>query len=174
MEIVVKKLNDCYAFADLQGFKDNANKFIVKEIAIITSAATFHKIVKTSPFIFSNLDEVHRKQARWLTRRHHGLEWSQGSITFRKLRKKLNEILNGKIFYVKGCEKIQWLQEILSAERALCEINDIESVFHTFSTQSESIAKEIPICNEHKALKSGTCCHCALQNALILKQQLSK
>lgn len=139
-------------------------------------ATTFHKIVKTSAFLFSNLDEAHQKQARWLTHRYHGLEWSQGSITLGKLRKRLNAILNGKIVYVKGSEKIAWLQEILGFKRSICEIIDFDSVFATskISEQSESIVDEIQICSEHKALKSGTRCHCALQNVLILKRTVSK
>lgn len=168
-------MSDNYAFVDLQGFKNNLNKFIVKEIAIITNETVYHKIVKATPIMLINLDEAHRKQTRWLTHRYHGLEWTQGSIALRDLRKEIYRILNAKIVCVKGVEKIQWLQEILGFNRHICEIIDIELICHTLPlSKRNKSSQEFHMCNEHKALNPGLNGHCALQNVHILKKCFQK
>lgn len=166
-------MSDNYAFVDLQGFKSNTNKFIVKEIAIVTKTTTFHDIIKSAPSVFSHLDAVHQKQAKWLTYNFHGLKWNWGSITFNEMRKRIEPILSGKTVCVKGAEKIHWLEEILGLKWGLCHIIDIETLncALSLSIDNGSTYQKIETCNNHEAMiKSGErCCHCALKNALILQ-----
>lgn len=84
MKTQQKKMETNYAFIDFQGFKDNLNRFIVKEFALLTKNLKFHDIIKSPAII---LDEKHEKQAKWLTKNYHGLEWRCGHIS-------LSELLN--------------------------------------------------------------------------------
>lgn len=95
-------MSDNYALVDIQGFKSNTNRFVVKEIAIITRNITFHDVIKSTPSTFSELDVAHKKQVRWLTHNFHGLKWDWGFITLQELRDQIGPILSGKIIYVKG------------------------------------------------------------------------
>lgn len=61
-----QNLKTNYAFVDFQGFKDNFNRFIVKEFAMKTKNIKFHDIIK-SP-INVTLNEKYRKQTKWLKR----------------------------------------------------------------------------------------------------------
>lgn len=164
-------MDDNYAFVDIQGFKSNTNRFVVKEIAIVTRNTTFHDIIKSTPSSFSELDEAHKKQVKWLTYNFHGLKWNWGSITLQELRKKIEQILNGKVAYVKGENKIKWLQQIFGFNCRLCQIVDIEPLncALSLSLNNGSTYEKFQICKEHIAVKHGKRCHCALKNVHILE-----
>lgn len=160
-----------YAIVDLQGFKNNSNKFIVKEIAILTKNIKFHDIIKP-PSPISELDYTHQKQVKWLTRNYHGIEWNDGFTTFRELQSTIEHILNGKIIYVKGAEKIIWLRRILGNKRNTFEIVDLESKNCSISLHKKnksSTHMKFHICSKHKALQNNSFCWCALQHVLILR-----
>lgn len=167
-----------YAFVDLQGFKSNTNRFVVKEIAILTRNITFHDIIKSTPSTFSELDTEHKKQAKWLTYNFHGLKWDWGFITLQDLRQKFIPILNGKVAYVKGEDKLQWLQQILGFNTRICQIVNIEPLncALSLSLNNGSTYRKFQICKEHTIMKHGKRCHCALKNVLILDNwfQLNK
>lgn len=170
--------DDNYAFVDLQGFKSNTNRFVVKEIAILTRNITFHDIIKSTPTTFSELDTAHKKQVKWLTYNFHGLKWDRGSITLQDLRKKIVSILNGKVAYVKGENKLKWLQQILGFNIRICQIVDIEPLncALSLSINNGSTYHKFQICKEHIAINHGKRCHCALKNVLVLDNwfQLNK
>lgn len=104
-----------YAFVDLQGFRNAANKFIVKEFSILTKNTKFSDIIK-SPKKFCDLDHFTRRSARWLARNHHGLFWDDGFIGINELRETITPILINKLVYAKGDEKVKWIHEILKIE----------------------------------------------------------
>ena len=67
---------------DFQGFKDERNRYVIKEIAIISMSINqiVHCIVKP-PY---NLDTIvwdKQRRIRWLTRYFHGLHWEDGYLT---------------------------------------------------------------------------------------------
>lgn len=71
-----------YIFVDFQGFKDNFNRFVVKEFAAITKNIVLHYIVKSPKNII--LDEEHRKQAEWLREKIVDLETIGCTISLNK------------------------------------------------------------------------------------------
>lgn len=166
-----KMVDNNYAFVDLQGFKSNTDRFIVKEVAIITKNTTFHDIVKTTPLPFSSLDVTHKKQVKWLTYNFHGLKWCWGSITFQELRKTIDPILAGKTVYVKGKKKIKWLEQILGLKWGICKIIDMET-FNcalSLSVNNGCTYQKFQVCALHKAMQNQERCHCALKNVYILE-----
>lgn len=166
-------MGDRYAFIDFQGFKDNSNRFIVKEFALITKNIIFHDIIK-SPKI--TLDESHERQAKWLTENHHGLEWTCGQISFTKLRNTIQPILQNKTVYIKGSEKVKWLQYILRISKKNNVSNRINIIDMETLNCSISLHKKIDkqnkfyVCENHRSIKykKNEMRHCAMENVLIL------
>lgn len=152
------------AFVDLQGFKIESNNFIVKEIAILTCNSLFHDLIK-SPFSFQKLNIKDKKQAIWLTKNYHGLSWSCGSIPIKELREIIRPILkNIDHIYVKGKEKVEWLQFILDCKEISLNIINIEQIGCEINLK-KNIRNGIyvDICKKH-----SNHFHCALKNVLDL------
>ena len=164
-----------YAFVDFQGFKDNSNRFILKEFALITKNIKFHDIIK-SPAI--TLDERHQKQTKWLTENYHGIDWNSGNINLSELRRTIRPLLNNKIVYLKGEEKIEWFRHILEVNRAngkkskLNKIINLESMECTINLHRKdaNMSNKFHACKNHRYLKDkkNPKCHCAMENVLIL------
>lgn len=165
-------MGDNYAFVDLQGFMSNKERFVVKEIAIITKNIVFHDIVKTTPTSFATLDYVHKKQAKWIIYNFHGMKWHWGSITFQELRKTIDPILSGKTVFVKGDRKIKWLEQIFGLKWGLCKTIDIEELncARSLCINNGCTYDNFNVCENHKAMKNQSLCHCALKNARILEK----
>lgn len=170
-----------YAFVDFQGFKNNSNGFIVKEIALVTRNLQLHDIIK-SPYALCTLDEDHRKQVNWLTKNYHGLGWNDGYITLNELRKTILPILRQKTVFVKGTGKIKWLEYILECNmatinRKICQIFNLEEseIECSISLHKKNVNNYndggYHICKHHRHLQNmnNRKCQCALENVLVLK-----
>lgn len=103
---------------DLQGFKlVEDNEFICKEIAVINikTDECVSKIFKP-PFLWSALSNKNKKNVQWLTKYVHGLEWCSGDVSYDNLMTTIQELLSiseiNKI-YVKGLEKLKWLERFV-------------------------------------------------------------
>src|SRR5436190_19016008 len=97
---------------DFQGFKDNTNQFIIKELALVSRDGTFvqHWIVK-STFKYLELDLQRQKSAYWNTKYFHGLTWNSGDVTIQDLHYLLADILKDSCVFIKGKEKADYIQE---------------------------------------------------------------
>lgn len=159
-----------YVFVDMQGFKSNSNKFIVKEFAALTKNIQFHDIIK-SPCPLIYLDANHQKQINWLTRNYHGLEWNHGFINISELRRTIIPIFDNKTVYIKGVEKKQWLQQILGYDSHICEIINLETFGCAvqLNKNNQDIYRNFHACKNHKASNHQNNCHCAFRNVLILR-----
>lgn len=152
-----------FAFIDLQGFIYNyKNVFAVKEICILTKNIRFHEFVKP-PIPFTELSDHFKKQAKWLEKYHHGLSWNMGYITFHELRETILPILDGKILFVKGANKVKWMKYILDNQQIIC-IN-VEDLSCDLQLNKQIIHDEFT-CTKHKFVNS----RCAKSNAALLKK----
>jgi hypothetical protein len=101
---------------DFQGFKNNFNKYIIKELAIIIIKRNTHRsqvfFVK-SPYSYDRLSSNCKKQVEFNVTKYHGISWNIGGASFLRLKKYLNKVLEDKLVYVKGHEKALFLQDIL-------------------------------------------------------------
>lgn len=152
------------AYIDVQGFKDNSNKFILKEIAVLTRNSSFHDVIK-SPFSINRLNDVHKREVNWLTKNYHGIKWNDGKITINELRKIIKPMLHQKTIYVKGEEKIDWIRFILNDKTKSIDIVNLECIgcsvkLHKFKQLKDSLRN---LCNIHSSQYN-----CALKNVLIL------
>lgn len=97
---------------DFQGFKDNRNNFIIKELALqkINNSKEITKPTKhylfLPPFDFKYLPPKQQKQAAWLKKNHHSFLWRQGVNRYGKLINILQNIaVTCNSIYTKGTEK---------------------------------------------------------------------
>lgn len=95
---------------DVQGFKSENNKFLVKELAAFDGTRTCHYLFK-SPYSFDSLPKEYQKQANWLTTHHHAIEWTQGYTRFHHFADIIKHLTaDVKEVYVKGKEKAKFIQ----------------------------------------------------------------
>lgn len=92
---------------DLQGFKTDDNKFIVKEIALLSNYIQTYLI--KPPFSYYLLTENEKKQVRWI-QHNRQVYWDDGVVKYTDCRKFLYKLLQDKKIYVKGAEKILWVE----------------------------------------------------------------
>lgn len=106
---------------DLQGVLLN-HGFMVKELAIGDAERVNHYIFK--PHVpYNRLDAGERRQVHWLEDNHHGLHYNNGSINSNEILNILNQFTRGvDLIYVKGHQKIEFLQKYLSIR-----INNLEN-----------------------------------------------
>lgn len=158
--------NNEYVFADVQGFKRACNEFVVKEICIISGNVEFHELVK-SPCQYSELDWIYRRQANYVTDKHHGLKFDAGNISRDELIERTLEYVTGKVVLVKGVEKVWWLNQIYGG---YCDFKcvNIENEDY-FVRQMTNFLEIMRICPYHLRFKKYYGCRCALSNARSLR-----
>lgn len=112
---MVMKMTDIVL--DFQGFKDNDNGFVIKELAIASFDGSLlqHWFVQ-SPFPYKWLNDTRRKECNWSTKHFHGITWSEGDLTLRQLSHRLAPILKDANVYVKGWEKKKFVEERFPAK----------------------------------------------------------
>ena len=96
---------------DVQGFKTNKNKLIVKEFAAYNGINVCHNVFKP-PFPFDCLPEEYQKQAHWLMLHHHAVDWNAGythHFLFPQIIKHITR--NATEVYVKGKEKADFIRQ---------------------------------------------------------------
>lgn len=96
---------------DIQGFKDEHNKFLPKELAVFDGNKVSHYVFKR-PFPLQLLSPEAHKQAVWLMKFHHCIPWNTGHTplyNFSSIVKKLTE--DAQFVYVKGQEKADYIRK---------------------------------------------------------------
>lgn len=150
------------AIVDVQGFKDNQNKFIVKEIAILTSENKFQHFIFQPPFAFKDLTNEAKKQVKWVKNNLHGFDWYDGYIPYHHLYTIVPTLLHGKTIFVKGQEKIEWIKEFVTEN---IYIVDVEDELECPKLSWLKFVNQNISCISHKGL-------CALQNVFNIKNFL--
>ena len=110
---------------DLQGFKDESNKFILKEITVLhDNDHCIHFIIKPS-ISFDDLPYEMKDSVHWLVENHHGLDWDSGFVTIEVVKPFLRAHLQGATIFVKGTDKVKWMQDIMNNEGVVINLEDI-------------------------------------------------
>lgn len=136
---------------DVQGFKDEKNKFIPKELAAFDGYRISHFVFK-QPFAFNLLCPESNKQATWLMKYHHCIYWNHGYTPlhyFADIVKKLTE--DALYVYVKGTEKAEYIKKYSS--KPVIELDD-----------QPALQASTPKCAFH----SKSPCICALTNVFFM------
>lgn len=148
------------AIVDLQGFKTEANEFIVKEIAILCDNKIQVLLIKP-PFPYHELTKKERKQVNWIER-NRKMYWSEGIVSYSDYQKLITDIVRDKFVYVKGLEKVLWLQYILGNNNIYnLEEKGCPSLLTLYDQYLYS--QDLYSCIYHEKI-------CALKNVLCLKK----
>ena len=109
-------------FVDLQGFIVGG-EFIVKEFASLKDGFELTHYMFTPTYPWEYLTKAERRQVAWLKVNHHGISWEDGLIPHSMARDLITKAVMGTtatndeiVVYVKGCEKREWLQDLLLDE----------------------------------------------------------
>lgn len=176
--------NSRTAFADLQGFIVEDDRFILKELCFTiwrkgssNNANTYnppisHHYIFDAPFGWNQLSEKSRASAKWLTNFHHGLHWSQGGTTYNRVSECVAPLLQqdtNLLIYVKGEHKVEWLRRVCNR---YINCQNIEEIGCDISLRGESIG----IVNDtsyillyHCRRHNNSANLCALQNCKIIE-----
>lgn len=97
------------AIVEFHGFKDNHNRFVVKEFAIVSKYFQTHFIFN-APYSESLLNSKMLSTARWLTCNFHFMKWNDEGIPYNE---ELIKVLCSpfSVLYTKGGEKVKFLKE---------------------------------------------------------------
>lgn len=153
---------------DVQGMKFRNNKFILKEIAILTKHCAFHAFIK-SPCSFHKLKQNQKIQAKWLTKNYHGIDWNDGDMTLFELKKLVKPFISDRVIFVKGLEKCDWIKSILMDDSLQC--NNLEDIGCDVNLNKLSFITESRTCSKHAANKDF---QCALRNILLLQKWIKE
>lgn len=103
---------------EMQGFSDNENTFIPKEIALVSldeARSTAHWIVRPSVSHYG-LTHATRVKNDWVTHNHHGLSWFRGTSDLKLVVNELQKLTRGAdVVYTRGERKWDYLINILDA-----------------------------------------------------------
>lgn len=150
---------DCL-LVDLQGFKSFKNEFIIKEFAFSTNEYTQVFLIKP-PYKFSSLSDSEKRHVRWIEK-NKGILWCEGYIDYREFRRMIHNYLVGKIIFVKGFEKIKWVNDLCIhcsvIDLGEKHIPNLQSLYEKYGTENEPYN-----CVYHKKV-------CALKNVICMKK----
>src|SRR3978361_381973 len=113
MKAAAAAASNALVVIDFQAFKSSNNEFIGKEVASFNGTQSVHCIF-LSPCEFHELSADCQRQARWLTAKHHHLNWSDGYVPLDKLPELLEAAVRGADrTFVKGREKAEFIENCL-------------------------------------------------------------
>lgn len=97
---------------DFQAFKDQKNRYILKELAILAvqSDEVAHCLIKP-PYAACKLPGGKRASIDYLTEKHHGIIWEDGYTNFTDAVALLKDVTrHAKYLYIKGSERAKFLK----------------------------------------------------------------
>lgn len=154
-------------FLDVQGFRDNYNNFIVKELAFLFSDARPNHYIFSPPCKFKSLSLNARINNDYLTRNLHKLNWNFGDVSLYKLKDILEPLKNVHI-YVKGAEKKKFIKNYCFNVFDLGDEEDVD-------LDCPSIAR-LHKCDEFRYIPcplNHSIINCAFHNCQLLKEWYS-
>jgi len=147
---------------EFQAFKDNNDKFLVKELAILdlSSNVLYHFLFKP-PCSFNSLNSKARRTNRWVTNYFSRINWLDGFISYSKFDSIMYRFCSKfKTIYTNGEEKRAWIQ-----------------MFTTSKVVNYPISKEFlaskDVCCLAVANEKHANSNCAIKNAYRLSEYLS-
>lgn len=155
-------------FVDLQGFVVR-DRFAAKEVAVLRSNKILTHHVFREPIPWSLLTRAEKSQACWLTANHHGLQWNDGDVDYRKAktivrRAVCDQIETPRTVYVKGLQKTKWLREILgdALENVDLSIETMDAEFDDIDRLEDLDATGAFRCDRHSR-------NCAMENVCKMR-----
>lgn len=109
------------AIVEFHGFKDNENRFVVKEF-VVESKYFRTQLIFDAPYSEELLSSKMRRTVFWLTNRFHFMRWQDRGIPYdENLIRALCSPF--KVLYTKGSEKVNFLKKFHN------DVRDIEEAY---------------------------------------------
>lgn len=167
-------------FIDVQCFKQMYDELVIKELSSVSfnqksinqeegEEEEITNLLFEPPCEWYKLSKPYQLMNSWTTRHLHGIPWEAGTISYQKLREKLNKIIKNKqCIYVKGLEKKQWLELMLGNK---ITIYDLKNLGCPSVRQLKSMYNIEPKCNFNELHKDihDNFHNCSLENVHRLK-----
>lgn len=145
---------------DVQGFKTDDNKFILKEIAILNKKQLEVLLIKP-PFPYYELSKTERKQVNWIER-NRAVYWKEGFIPYPYHKEHIVRLSSNKMIYTKGIEKVKWLKDVTENNNVYnLEDKFCPSLLNLYDKYKES--NDVFSCMYHTRV-------CALKNVFCLNK----
>lgn len=159
---------------DVQGFKTDSNKFILKEIAMQCSDERDNTNVLVllfkPPFPFYELTKTERRQVSWIER-NRGIYWNQGFLPYKEHANVIANMFMGKErIFTKGEEKVKWIKELLcdyNIKNCVYNLEDKNCINFLQLYKEYEQENDIISCVYHSKI-------CALKNVLCLRKWYNK
>lgn len=159
-----------FVYVDIQGFKKPKNRLICKEFCLLDDTGyKFHAIVKSSTS-FKVLPSYYKRQAIWLMKMHHKIDYEFGDIDPFVLRDQMFPKMQNKIVLVKGLEKIKWLQYMFRHHGEI-ECLDINSLGFDMNLKQTD---PYDVCDYHNQVFGWGEGPCAMSTALLVQDLAHK
>lgn len=150
---------------DFQGYKGSTNKFIIKELVIVSTDGLYYQLhLFKPPCSFGELTPQTRKQIVWLEKYFHHISWKVGYKDYVEIPDVLRTIQLNGIVYVKGCEKQIFLSELLKdTQITILNLEDKGCPSFDILRQQSCLGQSIsPCCFDHFTS------NCAYNNVYLL------
>lgn len=124
---------------DIQGFKNEQNKFIPKEIAILCNESILVLLIKP-PYPYYDLTQTERRQVGWIEK-NRGILWNEGFVPYYHYTCIIQGFFKHKRIFTKGLEKVTWLKEILETDEVYnledFKCPNLETLLKQYSTTAK-------------------------------------
>lgn len=142
---------------DIQFFKIDSRKLLPKELAVFDGQKVSHHVFRPLfPLNCLNIDL--QRQAHYLMKHHHCIDWMEGSTPIFQFESIITKTTKqADRIYVKGKEKAQYIRQFV--KKTVLEFGE-----------QPSLKLGEPKCFSH----SSDICMCAISNVYILYEQFIK
>lgn len=157
-------------YVDIQGFKMPGNRLMCKEFCLLDdNGYTFHALVKSTTS-FNRLPSFYKRQALWLMKNHHKIDYNFGDINPYDLCNQMFPKMQNKIVLVKGFEKVEWLKAMFRdyGEIECLDINNLD-----FDASMKQV-DPYNVCDYHNQVFTWTKGPCAMSTALMIRDLAHK
>lgn len=111
------------AVVEFQSFKDNDNRYVIKELAIVSKHFRC-QLIFAPPYSKTFLDEKQRRNANWLAKHYHHIDWSESGLPYdENLLKSLCQPFG--IIYTKGYDKVNFLSQFHPCVKDIIDSADL-------------------------------------------------
>lgn len=108
-----KQHEDKQCIIEFQAFRDNHDKFIVKELVIFDLSTNVpYSFVFKPPYAFKHCNTKSKRTNKWLTNHYHYINWSDGNVDFCELDGIMRRFCSQfKTIFTTGTEKVTWISK---------------------------------------------------------------
>lgn len=110
---------------EFQAFRDNEDKYIVKEMVILDlfTNVVYYFLFKP-PYSLKKLNNKSTRTNKWLTNYFHHITWKEGFTLYQDLENVMYHFCNQfKKIYTTGHEKSKWIKQYTTAEVVNWKLN---------------------------------------------------